>query len=264
MGDDIVIADRKVARRYKELLTMLGVSISESKSIDSKVGAPEFAKQFWVNKVQTNLTPVSAKAVLASSTFLGMCQLAEKSHLKRDSLIRLAGAGFRVRARLRSPSLSLRWKRLLVCSDRSLSYLRLPLSLWFGRGNPINPYLKGIIVAKVLEALKPKELVLVPSKYWEGDSDSEAFMEYTLYRNWSKLWLEWVQWHAALLSDPDPSLDDLFNPPMVPTHWKRSLKDNSVVRYGVLWKCWDLGDEWTIMTLPPCLTALRDRYKEST
>ncbi|KAG6467727.1 hypothetical protein ZIOFF_074369 (mitochondrion) [Zingiber officinale] len=262
LGDDIVIADRKVARRYKELLTMLGVSISESKSIDSKVGAPEFAKQFWVNKVQTNLTPVSAKAVLASSTFLGMCQLAEKSHLKRDSLIRLAGAGFRVRARLRSPSLSLRWKRLLVCSDRSLSYLRLPLSLWFGRGNPINPYLKGIIVAKVLEALKPKELVLVPSKYWEGDSDSEAFMEYTLYRNWSKLWLEWVQWHAALLSDPDPSLDDLFNPPMVPTHWKRSLKDNSVVRYGVLWKCWDLGDEWTIMTLPPCLTALRDRYKE--
>lgn len=127
---------------------------------------------------------------------------------------------------------------------------------------PINPYLKGIIVAKVLEALKPKELVLVPSKYWEGDSDSEA--EYTLYRNWLKLWLEWVQWHAALLSDPDPSLDDLFNPPMVPTHWKRSLKDNSVVRYGVLWKCWDLGDEWTIMTVPPCLTALRDRYKEST
>lgn len=88
LGDDIVIADRKVALRYKELVTMLGVSISESKSIDSKVGALEFAKQFWVNKVQTNLTPVSAKAVLASSTFLGMCQLAEKSHLKRDSLIR--------------------------------------------------------------------------------------------------------------------------------------------------------------------------------
>lgn len=96
-----------------------------------------------------NLTPVSAKAVLAASTFLGMCQLAEKYCLKQHSLIRLAGAGFRVRARLRSPSLTLRWKRLLVLSNKSLSYLQLPLDLWIGRGNPINPYLKGIIVAKL-------------------------------------------------------------------------------------------------------------------
>mgnify|MGYP003361840970 CR=1 FL=1 len=45
LGDYIVIADRAVAERYRELLGMLGVPISESKSIDSKTGALEFAKQ---------------------------------------------------------------------------------------------------------------------------------------------------------------------------------------------------------------------------
>lgn len=45
LGDDIVIADRAVAERYRDLLRMIGVSVSESKSIDSKTGALEFAKQ---------------------------------------------------------------------------------------------------------------------------------------------------------------------------------------------------------------------------
>ncbi|KAG6467696.1 hypothetical protein ZIOFF_074433 (mitochondrion) [Zingiber officinale] len=78
LGDYIVIADRAVAERYRELLGMLGVPISESKSIDSKTGALEFAKQ------------------------------AGKYGLSRLCLIRLAGAGFRVRARLMSSILSLR------------------------------------------------------------------------------------------------------------------------------------------------------------
>ncbi|KAG6502764.1 hypothetical protein ZIOFF_035052 [Zingiber officinale] len=62
LGDDIVITDRAVAVKYKALLDILDVSISESKSIDSKTGALEF--------------------------------LAEKYGLSRSCLIRLAGAGF--------------------------------------------------------------------------------------------------------------------------------------------------------------------------
>ena len=150
LGDDIVIADRRVAERYRRMVNMLGVSISESKSIDSPIGALEFAKQFWVYNVQKNLTPVSAKAVLSASSFLGLAQLADKYNLKKDSFIRLAGAGYRVRSRMKSPSLSNRWLRLLVLADRSLSYQRLPLNLWFGRGLPLNPYYKGLIVEKVL------------------------------------------------------------------------------------------------------------------
>ncbi|KAG6492677.1 hypothetical protein ZIOFF_047642 [Zingiber officinale] len=70
--------------------------------------------------------------------------LAEKYGLSRTSLFSLAGAGYRVRARLLSHHLSRRWKRLRA--DKSLTYLRLPLDLWL---NPTNPYLKGIIVEKV-------------------------------------------------------------------------------------------------------------------
>lgn len=188
-----------------------------------------------MKRVQVNLTPVSAKAVLTASSFLGLCQLAEKYSLKRQSLIRLAGAGFRVRSRLLSSKLSLRWKRLIVLSNRSLSYLRLPLELWFGRGKPLNPYLKGIIVSEVLLKLKPKELVLPPEEYWWNE-DEETFLEYTLYHNWLRKWLEWLRWYALMSSDPDPRLEDLFNPPMVPYSWKRSLRDDKIIRYGLLWK----------------------------
>ncbi|KAG6466695.1 hypothetical protein ZIOFF_075497 [Zingiber officinale] len=124
--------------------TIYDVSISEAKSLQSKTGALEFAKQLWVDRVQVNLTPVSAKALLGATTLIGLCQLAEKYGLSRTSLFSLAGAGYRVRARLLSHHLSRRWKRLRA--DKSLTYLRLPLDLWL---NPTNPYLKGIIVEKV-------------------------------------------------------------------------------------------------------------------
>lgn len=79
LGDDIVIADTKVAERYKDFVTRLGVPVS--KSIDSPIGALEFAKQFWINRVQKNLTPCSAKALLASYTFLGLAHIANKYDL---------------------------------------------------------------------------------------------------------------------------------------------------------------------------------------
>ena len=165
LGDDIVIADRAVAEKYQALLDILDVSISESKSIDSKTGALEFAKQFWIEKVSINLTPVSAKAILASGSLIGLCQLAEKYNLSRSCLSRLAGAGYRVRGRILSSRLSRRWKRLRVVSDRSLSDYRLPLDLWLGRGNPLNPYLKGIMIDRVRLKYKPKQLVLIPKEY---------------------------------------------------------------------------------------------------
>lgn len=114
--------------------------------------------------VRLNLTPVSASAVLSIASFLGLVQIANKYSLSQKTLIRLAGAGFRVRSRILSPHLSIRWKRLLVVADKSLSYHKLPLSLWFGRGQPRNLYLKGIIVEKVLTEYQVKQLILVPDQ----------------------------------------------------------------------------------------------------
>lgn len=170
-----------------------------------------------------NLTPVSAKA--AATTLIGLCQLAEKYGLTRSCLIRLAGAGFRVRGR--SNRLSRRWKRLRVVSDKSLSYYRLPLDLWFGR--PLNPYLKGIIVDMVRTKYKPKEFVLPPSEYlWYSGEDD--FLEYTLYHNWMQKWLKWLQWYCKVALEPDPSLEQLFDPPMISHTWKRKTREQNEIK----------------------------------
>lgn len=46
LGDDVVIADGKVASEYRSILDDLGVTISSQKSIVSKIGSFEFAKRF--------------------------------------------------------------------------------------------------------------------------------------------------------------------------------------------------------------------------
>ncbi|KAG6467802.1 hypothetical protein ZIOFF_074318 (mitochondrion) [Zingiber officinale] len=238
LGDDIVIADRAVAEKYVELLYFLDVQISFEKSLDSRNGSLEFAKQFWADRVQVNLTPVSASAILASTSFIGLCQLA---CLSNNCLMTLAGMGYRVRARqLSTKSLSKRWRRLRVVADKSLSYSSLPLDLWLGRGLPLNPYKKGIIVERALSRFKPKQLVLPPEEsLWY--SEESAFLEETLYHDWIKEWLRWVQWHCELSSEYDPSLEVLFNPPIVPHTYKRNVPNQNEMKYGFLWT--DLAGE---------------------
>jgi hypothetical protein len=45
LGDDIVIYDRHVAAKYSEVMSTLGVGISPTKSLTSKIGVFEFAKR---------------------------------------------------------------------------------------------------------------------------------------------------------------------------------------------------------------------------
>ena len=265
LGDDIVIADVAVAEKYEELLFLMDVQISVDKSLSSRNGSLEFAKQFWTDRVQVNLTPVSAKAVIAASSFIGLCQLALKYGLSNNCLTRLAGMGFRARARMLSTkSLSKRWKRLRVVAYKSLSYSSLPLEWFFGRGLPLNPYLKGIIVERVLSKYKPKQLVLPPEEdLWFVDENS--YLEETLYHDWIKEWLRWVQWYCVLLSTSDPSLEDLFNPPIVSHTYKRNVMDYKTYKYGFLWTCWDLGDpdERPNYGILDCTSGLNPEGKDS-
>ncbi|KAG6466681.1 hypothetical protein ZIOFF_074456 (mitochondrion) [Zingiber officinale] len=213
LGDDIVISDTAVAKKYVDLLYFMGVDISSDKSLLSDNGSLEFAKQFWTDRVQVNLTPVSASAILASTSFTGLCQLAHKYGLSSNCLLRLAGMGFRARSRLLSPSLSRRWKRLRVISGKLLSNSSLPLSMWFGRGLPLCPYKKGIIVARALSRFMPKQLVIPPEE---------------------SLWMT---------TEYDPDLDILFNPPIVPHSYKRNVPNQNETRYGFLWMCWEFAGE---------------------
>ena len=121
------------------------MEISSSKSLESSTGAFEFAKQFWVMReretvqgdppydpkrsyrkkpltgLPINLSPVSAKAVLAANSHIQYQQLARRYNLSNKTVVRLAGGGYRVLGQLGNPSaLSRRWKRILALSHKLL------------------------------------------------------------------------------------------------------------------------------------------------
>ena len=50
LGDDVVIADPLVAKRYEEALGEFQVEISRKKSLISDSGSFEFAKRYFVRK----------------------------------------------------------------------------------------------------------------------------------------------------------------------------------------------------------------------
>nr|GFA84848.1 hypothetical protein [Tanacetum cinerariifolium] len=64
LGDDVVIADENVATHYKESLDLLQVVNSKEKSLISRSGSAEFAKNFRVRDLTVDLSSVSIKALL--------------------------------------------------------------------------------------------------------------------------------------------------------------------------------------------------------
>lgn len=63
LGDDVVIADSAVATQYRDILSRIGVAVSEGKSLTSPSGACEFAKRFLLDKMTKNASPISLKKV---------------------------------------------------------------------------------------------------------------------------------------------------------------------------------------------------------
>lgn len=64
LGDDIIIADERVAPIYASYIERLGVNISYLKSIISDTGCIEFAKRFLVDGLTKDLSPVSIRSLL--------------------------------------------------------------------------------------------------------------------------------------------------------------------------------------------------------
>lgn len=83
--------------------------------------------------------------------------------------------------------------------------------------------------------------------------------EYTLLRNWMELWLKWLHWYCTVPLGYDPSMEELFNPPIVATSWRRSTFDPVVKVYGLLWRCYDEAQGWTLGSVPGVLEPLSPR-----
>lgn len=65
LGDDIVIADEKVAAEYARIMDECEVTISKEKSLISHTGAMEFAKRFITDFGELDLSPISLKVLRA-------------------------------------------------------------------------------------------------------------------------------------------------------------------------------------------------------
>jgi hypothetical protein len=62
LGDDVVIADKVVAKTYLTVMRDLGVDINLSKSLESNVGMAEFAKRLLDS--ETDYSGVGPKNVM--------------------------------------------------------------------------------------------------------------------------------------------------------------------------------------------------------
>lgn len=182
------------------------------------------------------------KSLFLCRTPFGLSSLVKMYSIDSSAVqLRLAGAGYRVLARLNSPGG--RWGRIQCVLSKPDSGCPLAFEFWLGGGIPLNPYLIGRLRDRLLQEVKPKELRL-PN--WEGE-DSGSFsedyielLERTTLRSWTKEWLRWVSWYATVACDPNTRLRALLEFPLIETYWKRrGSNQTALIRYGLSWKLYD-------------------------
>lgn len=125
LGDDIVIADKKVANEYIETCRLLGVEIGLAKSLLSPSGkALEFAKRTFVE--QTDVSPVPFKEYwVAIQMVTAGLEFARKYSLSAPQFLKLHGAGWHVLSNHAKSFLQMgkKWRTLLLayCSPSGVS-----------------------------------------------------------------------------------------------------------------------------------------------
>ena len=128
------------------------------------------------------------------------------------------------------------------------------LELWLGRGRPLNPYLRFVLVDKVLSQLRPKDLRVTPAELFVTEKVSD-FQEYSTLRGWVQQWLRYCHWYYSVAMDPQVKLDDLFDGPVYTSSWRATKRDESLVRFGLLWRLYDLVGQMGLEYRPPILSS---------
>lgn len=151
-----------------------------------------------------------------------------------STLARIGGANYRVLARL-DHHRSAHYERLWAMWTR----LNLPMELWLGRGRPLNPYLRGVIIDYLCREMRPRELILAPEHLFEMPGMRDM-LEWTLLRSWGKSWLHYCHWYYKEACAPGVSIEEFFKSPVVNRKWKIDRTDPELVRFGLMWKVYDM------------------------
>lgn len=144
---------------------------------------------------------------------------------------RIGGFGYRTISKFPHRKYSKLGKLLSMFYKRSM-----PLEIWLGRGRPLDPYLRGVLVAFLRERTKPLDIKLFPDLKIDG---LEYLHEWTVLRAWVKQWLAYVRWYWLTAWSPDVTIQDFFEAPVVNRSWKVKKTDPQLVQFGLLWKVYD-------------------------
>lgn len=89
-GDDLVIADSKVAEQYQRIVKDLGVEISLGKSLISNSGAFEYAKRFYIKSGSVDCSPVSMKSMTLCRSTYGLLSIKRMYRVNKMSTLACA------------------------------------------------------------------------------------------------------------------------------------------------------------------------------
>ncbi|GER51052.1 mitovirus RNA-dependent RNA polymerase [Striga asiatica] len=139
LGDDVVITDTRVAQAYAYILDELGVV---------------WTKRFLVGSV--DFSPVSMRCLQNDYHPNGLFIIHKESKVSLDvkerkgviekrfsTFCRVGGMGYKTLSRLNTSS-----SKTVLRRRAMWNRFVLPLELWLGRGEPLNPYYIGYLIEK--------------------------------------------------------------------------------------------------------------------
>lgn len=248
LGDDIVIADRRVAEEYEERMVACQAVISREKSLTSSKGACEFAKKFIINnhlKDRRDVSPLSLPLIRMTYGYVSPFVFKTLGCSVRATF-RLRGGGYRVFSKVQGNrvvfgSLSRKWKRhwIALHSPSGLCALPIELLLGFPDKGILNCYEMGMVRRFLVERVCPKDIredvFQTLRQFWEGDD--LGYLDGIL-ASYVKLHLEYLKWYATIICDHTCTLGTIMDPPVAPTGLDRPRED-IILRYGLLFRAWD-------------------------
>jgi len=133
LGDDIVIADDRVAKKYRALCRLLGVEVGLAKSLVSSGKTLEFAKRFFYEGSDLSGMPTKFWAAAQSQSGVACALAAWYPSGTLGNFVRALGGGFRVASKVgtaRWTTLSKRVLSLCVSLTNPVLGARLAFKTW--------------------------------------------------------------------------------------------------------------------------------------
>ncbi|KAH0685030.1 hypothetical protein KY289_022782 [Solanum tuberosum] len=97
-----------------------------------------------------------------------------------------------------------------------------------------------------------------PGLVFDGERE---ILERTVVRQWMEQWLRWFSWYHITALSEEVTISQLMEVPMCSKSWRRTNEDQNLIKFGLIWKCYDMGEGWDISTTPRYLMSRQTGQK---